>query len=52
MSLFTGLEKIVRTDEPLAPRTWLGIGGKADYFIEPEDLDQLVEMIRKGGSTR
>lgn len=47
MSLFAGLEKIVRTGEPLAPRTWLGIGGRADYFIEPENLDQLVEVVQR-----
>ena len=35
MKLFAGLEAIVKTDEPLAPHTWFGIGGPAQYFIEP-----------------
>ncbi len=47
MKLFAGLEQIVKTDEPLARRTWFGIGGPATYFITPEDVDQLAEVVRR-----
>ena len=47
MTLFAGLEPIVRTDEPLAPHTWLGIGGPAQYFVEPRTLEELAEVARR-----
>jgi len=47
MKLFAGLEQIVKADEPLAPWTWLRIGGPATYFIEPESLDQLKKVARR-----
>jgi len=47
MKLFTGLEQIVRTDEPLADRTWMRIGGPAQYFIRPTDPEQLAEVLRR-----
>lgn len=47
MKAFVGLEKIVKVDEPLAPRTWLQIGGPARYFIEPESVEQLAEVARR-----
>ena len=47
MALFDGLEKIVRADEPLADRTWMRIGGPAKYFIQPENREQLAEVVRR-----
>lgn len=47
MTLFAGLEEIVRTDEPLGPHTWLGIGGPATYLIEPRDVEELREVVRR-----
>jgi len=47
MGLETGFEKIVRRDEPLAMHTWFQLGGPADYFAEPEDVDQLVGLIER-----
>ena len=47
MKLFTGLEPIVKHDEPLAPYTWMGIGGPAQYFIEPANPDQLADVLRR-----
>ena len=32
MSWLSGLESIVRRDEPLAMHTWFQIGGPAEYF--------------------
>lgn len=47
MGLFAGLKKIVKTDEPLAGRTWLRIGGPATYFIQPENIDQLADVVNR-----
>jgi UDP-N-acetylmuramate dehydrogenase len=44
MSLFAGLEQIVHCDRPLAPYTWFGIGGSAQYFVEPRNVDELRQV--------
>ena len=45
MSIFSGLEEIVKTDYPLAGNTWYRIGGPAEYFATPETVDQLKEVV-------
>ena len=47
MNIFSGLEKIVETDYPLAKRTWYGLGGPADYFIRPQSTEQLKEVMHR-----
>ena len=47
MAFLTGFEKIVRQDEPLAMHTWFQLGGPAEYFAEPEDVDQLIALIQR-----
>jgi UDP-N-acetylmuramate dehydrogenase len=47
MKLFAGLEEILKRDEPLAPHTWLGIGGAAPYFLEPRSVEELGEVVRR-----
>jgi UDP-N-acetylmuramate dehydrogenase len=47
MNIFSGLEKIVETDYPLAKQTWYGLGGPADYFIRPETVEQLKEVVQR-----
>lgn len=47
MSIFSGLESIVETDYRLAPHTWYGIGGPAEYFICPETVEQLSEVVKR-----
>lgn len=47
MKPFAGLEAIVKQNEPLAPRTWFHLGGPAEYFIEPQDLDQLEQVVAR-----
>ena len=47
MKLFTGLEKIVKEDYPLAPRTWLKLGGPAAYYIEPSTVEELSDVVRR-----
>jgi len=47
MNIFSGLDKIVETNYPLAKRTWYGLGGQADYFIKPETVEQLKEVVQR-----
>ena len=47
MKLFAGLEQIVKTDVLLAKHTWLGIGGPAQYFIEPTTPDELSTALKR-----
>ena len=47
MTLVSGFEKIVRQSEPLAERTWLKIGGPAEYFAEPSTAQELAALIRR-----
>ncbi len=47
MSIFSGLEKIVKSDYPLAKHTWYGLGGPADYFIRPETVEELTDVVKR-----
>ena len=47
MSIFSGLEKIVKNDEPLGGYTWYGIGGKADFFITPGTVEELKSAVER-----
>jgi len=47
MNIFSGLEEIVEKDYPLSEQTWYGLGGKADYFIRPQNLNQLKDVINR-----
>ncbi len=44
-----GLEHVVRQDEPLAPRCALRIGGVAEFFAEPTNREELLEIVKRGG---
>jgi len=46
MNIFSGLDEIIKTDYPLAPLTWYGIGGNADYFVTPKTVEQLSEVVK------
>ncbi|KAA1262331.1 UDP-N-acetylenolpyruvoylglucosamine reductase MurB [Rubripirellula obstinata] len=36
---------LIRTDEPLGPLLWLGIGGPAHYFSQPSTVDELKQVV-------
>ena len=46
-SPFDDLAIAVSRSEPLAPHTWLGIGGAAGWFCEPVDVAALAEIMRR-----
>ncbi|MCA8987730.1 MAG: UDP-N-acetylmuramate dehydrogenase [Planctomycetaceae bacterium] len=46
MSCLDSLTEIVRKDEPLAPYTWLKLGGPAQYFAEPRSIDELCAVLK------
>jgi UDP-N-acetylmuramate dehydrogenase len=52
MNIFSGLEKIVETKHPLAKETWYGLGGPADYFIKPQDTEQLALVVKRCNENR
>jgi len=47
MSLFDDLADVCRRSVPLAPMTWFGLGGPAEYLIEPRDENQLAAVVRR-----
>ncbi|MCY3005637.1 MAG: FAD-binding protein [Planctomycetota bacterium] len=44
--LFGKFKGSVREGVPLAPYTWLQLGGEAKYLAEPADTEQLVDIVR------
>jgi UDP-N-acetylmuramate dehydrogenase len=52
MELFSGYEKIVETKHPLAKETWYGLGGPADFFIRPENTEQLAQVVKRCNENR
>ena len=47
MSIPAGFEHIVRENEPLAPYTWFRLGGPAQYFAEPTNVEELAALVRR-----
>ena len=47
MPIATGMEGIVRAQEPLAPLTWLQLGGAAEYFAEPTSIEELQSLVKR-----
>ncbi|MBT4867670.1 MAG: UDP-N-acetylmuramate dehydrogenase [Planctomycetaceae bacterium] len=46
MSSLEDFSDITRRDEPLAPHTWLKVGGPAQYLIEPRSVEELTAVVR------
>lgn len=47
MSIFSGLEEIVKQDWALGNLTWYGIGGNAEYLITPKTVEQLTTVVKR-----
>jgi len=47
MALISGFEKIMRQAEPLAPHTWFHLGGPAEFFAQPNSVDELAALVRR-----
>lgn len=46
MSFPEDFAEITRPDEPLAPYTWLRVGGPAQFFVEPRSVEELAAVVR------
>src|SRR5947207_15111139 len=47
MPIPAGFEHIVRENEPLARYTWFRLGGAAQYFAEPTNIEELAALVRQ-----
>ena len=47
MAFTSGFEKIVRTGEVLRPHTWFKLGGPAEYFAEPNTVEELSALVAR-----
>ncbi len=47
MPIPSGFEHITKEQEPLAPYTWLRVGGPAQYFAEPTSVDELTRLVKQ-----
>jgi len=45
MNFLTSNAHLIRENEPLAPYTWLHIGGPARYFAEPTTVAELMALV-------
>ena len=48
----SSFEGLVKIDEPLAPRTTLGVGGPADYYYEATTTGQIINLISIAASKK
>jgi len=47
MALASEFKNIVTPQAPLAPRTWLQVGGPAEYLVEPTTTDELIAVVKR-----
>jgi UDP-N-acetylmuramate dehydrogenase len=47
MSLIKGFEHFVKQAESLAEHTWFHLGGAAEYFAEPNTVEELQALVRR-----
>lgn len=45
MAFSKTLQHVIRENEPLAPYTWLQIGGSARFFAEPHSIEELAQLL-------
>jgi UDP-N-acetylmuramate dehydrogenase len=46
MPILDAFKEISLLDEPLAPYTWMKVGGPAQYLVRPRNPDELLEVVR------
>lgn len=46
MSSLDDFAAITLRDEPLAPLTWMKVGGPAQRFIQPRSVDELIAVVK------
>src|SRR5262245_14108468 len=46
MSSLADFGDILRRDEPLAPLTWLKVGGPAQYLLRPRSFNELAQVVQ------
>ena len=46
MSLLDAFPEITKADEPLAPLTWLKVGGSAQFLVRPRNADELLAVVQ------
>lgn len=46
LKLFEGLNLDVKTDVPLGPMTWYGVGGNAEFLVSPSSTQQLAALVQ------
>ena len=47
MSFSAGFEHFLQPDEPLAPHTWMRLGGPAQYLAEPTSIEELESVVAR-----
>lgn len=47
MSLATEFKEILKPQAPIAERTWFQTGGAAEYFAEPQSVEQLQQLVQR-----
>jgi len=47
MSFADGFEHFLQPDEPLAPHTWMRLGGPAQYLVDPTSVDELEAVVTR-----
>src|SRR5689334_5654883 len=46
MAAMSGID-CIRTNEPLAERTWFKLGGPAQFFAEPGSIEELQSVVTR-----
>ncbi len=52
MNIFGDLAEIVEPHHAMAPHTWYRLGGPADYFIRPQTVEQLQDVVKRCNDNR
>src|SRR5262245_5228332 len=47
LPMLEDFSEIVKRQEPLAPYTFLKVGGPAEFFVQPRSVDQLTNVVQQ-----